>query len=166
MRQRLLFILALLAASLAACAGGAMTTPTPTGGPGPDEPVSATPGGTPPPALTPAYAPQPGDEALTRGKVFLDESQLLILESFPVQVHLQLKGSLPTPCHLLRVKVGEPDGEGKIAVEVYALVDPGKICAQVLQPFEQVVPLTPLPDGDYSVSVNGGAAMTFSMPGG
>ena len=104
----------------AACAPLSAPTAAPATQPAvaPDQPVSATPlppDSSPEPAPTPAYAPQPGDAALIRGEVFLDSAQLLIRESYPPQVTLTLAGSLPTPCHQLRVAVAAPDAQGRTA---------------------------------------------------
>jgi hypothetical protein len=140
----------------AACAPLGAPATAPAGSP--DQPVSATPlppGSSPEPAPTPAYAPQPGDAALTRGEVFLDSAQVVIRESFPPQVALALAGSLPTPCHQLRVAVAAPDAQGRIQVDAYTVVDPAMICIQVLESFEQSVPLNGLPAGSYTVWVNG-----------
>jgi len=99
--------------------------------------------------------PAPGDELLERGKVFIDEAQLLALESYPPQFRLALKGTLPTPCHQLRIHIPEPDQASRIQVEVYSLSKPGEICIQVLEPFEVRTPLEGLPAGHFTVSVNG-----------
>jgi hypothetical protein len=90
------------------------------------------------------------------------------MESYPIQVKLMLAGSLPTPCHRLRVVVPEPDDEGKIMIEVFSLVDPDQMCAQVLTPFEQYLDLdlTNLLDGSFSVFINGEFTGAFNYPGG
>ncbi len=99
-------------------------------------------------------APRPGDEALRRGPVYLDSAQLLVRESQPVPVVLALQGHLPTPCHMLRVAVSAPDEHGHIRVEVYSVEEEGKVCVQVLAPFEAQVPLSGYASGHYIVLVN------------
>jgi hypothetical protein len=101
------------------------------------------------------WAPQPGDEKLSRGETFINEQQILVMESYPPQFLLTLKGALPTPCHELRVAVNIPEEKQRVDVEVYSLVDPGEICIQVLEPFEAQVPLKGLTSGQYVVYVNG-----------
>lgn len=129
----------LLLALLAACApAGPEPTPTPE---------------TPP--LIHPYAPRPGDSELARGDIFLDSAELLILESYPVQINLVLKGNLPTPCHELRVSAAEADSKNRILVDAYALADPEAVCVQMLQPFEATIPLGSFPAGHYTVWVNG-----------
>jgi hypothetical protein len=152
-------------------------TPTPGAKPAPlptspeDGVVSATPiNDEKPPSLgpadkplpTPAYAPQAGDSALVRDAVYVSETELLLLESFPAQVVVRLGGALPTPCHELRVAVAAPEAPGKIALDVYSVVDPNRICVQVLKDFEVSVPLGAFAAGNYSVWVNDQAVGEFS----
>ena len=77
---------------------------------------------------------------------------------------LYLAGSTASPCHALQVDVAETDGNGHIAVEVYSLLNPNRVCAQVMTPFEQEIPLGDLPSGSYTVWVNGQQVAAFDMP--
>lgn len=99
--------------------------------------------------------PKPGDGNLVRGPVYLRETQIYVLESYPMQVRLELKGDLPTPCHQLRAGVSEPDSQDRIHVELYSLVEPDLACIQVLEPFEVTVSLGSFTGGSYTVWVNG-----------
>lgn len=99
-------------------------------------------------------APAPGDDKKLRSTTYLDSVQLLILESYPVQINLQLVGSLPTPCHQLRVAIDPPDKENRIYIDVYSLADPDKMCIQVLEPFATAVSLGSFPTGHYQVYIN------------
>ena len=159
---------ATLAFFLAACAGLAVTpTPTPAAPTAvasppaatlaPDDVISATPAppGLEQPQPPDPYAPQPGDEKLARGQVFIDSTQLLVAESFPPQFFLSLEGSLPTPCHQLRITTSARPADHRIVVDAYSLADPNAVCAQVLQPFNVGVPLGSLPAGKYEVWLNG-----------
>ncbi len=123
----------------------------------PEAPVTSPPQNGTNPVETPAmpFAAKPSDVDLSRGEVFLNESQLLIRESFPPQIALNLSGDLPTPCHELRVTIQEPDAENKINVEVYSIVDPEQVCTQVLEPFQESIELGTFPSGHYTVWVNG-----------
>ena len=141
---------------LSACVGlpspGTGDTP---GMEGPDTPVISPPdGGGAEPSPAP-WEPAPGDENLSRGEAFVEEMDILVLESFPPQFVLNLAGSLPTPCHQLRVEVSEPDEQDRIQVEVYSLIDPNEVCIQVLEPFEANINLGSFESGTYSVWVNG-----------
>jgi hypothetical protein len=111
-----------------------------------------------------SWEPQPGDDKLQRGNVYLDSRQILTLESFPPQFILELKGNLPTPCHKLRVKVNPPNASKQIQVEVYSLADPAEICIQVLEAFQVSVPLKDLASGTYPVSVNQESVGELKVP--
>lgn len=108
----------------------------------------------PAPSVDGSYLPLPQDENLARGTVELALSDLLTLESYPLQYNLHLKGTLPSPCHQLRIAVDSPDEHNQIQVDVYSVVDPQVMCAQVLQEFEVTVSLGSYPTGSYSLQVN------------
>jgi hypothetical protein len=148
----LLFTLLTLAL-LTACTFSRENTPVAP----PDAVVTSPPGGLMPPSSTDQnpYAPQPGDSALLRGNVYLDSAQILSLESYPLQIVLELRGNLPDPCHQLRVAVNPPDSGNRITIEVYSVADAGSICIQVLKPFDASIPLGSFPAGHYAVWVNG-----------
>lgn len=151
--------IAIVAVLLAAC-GTVSATQIPES----DVPVSNTNAPTEDPAEEPSvmpYAPQPEDNNLTRGNIFIEEKGLLIRESYPPQITLQVSGNLPNPCHALRAVISEPDAENKINVEVYTVVDPNLMCTEVLKPFSQNIELGTFPSGHYSVWVNGELAGKF-----
>jgi hypothetical protein len=105
--------------------------------------------------------PVPADSSLTRGNAELDSTELLTMESYPLQFMLVLKGNLPTPCHGLRVAASPPDSQNKIVVDVYSVADPNTICAQVVEPFEENFPLGSFPTGHYILWVNGEQVTEF-----
>lgn len=144
--KQLLLSITLLVFTLGACA------------PSPDEPVNSDTPSAPQPN---SFAPSPEDASLSRGKAFVDATDLLTLESYPLQFTLTLKGSLPTPCHHLRVAVSPPDPENKILVDVYSVSNPDEICTQVLEAFEVNVPLGSFPTGTYTLWVNGEMVAEF-----
>lgn len=162
--SRLAFILPVCAILLAGCASlGDLVNPQPsTSTQAPDSPVSSDDqpaGGT----LTSPLDPIPGEDQMARGEVTIAESDILLLESYPVQVMLNLKGTLSTPCHHLRAKVNQPDAENRIQVEVYSLYDPNEICIQMLAEYETNIPLGSYPDGSYAVWVNGEQVGEFTQ---
>lgn len=161
--KQLLYLL-IVALALTACAP-TPAAPEPAIETPPDTVVTSPPEGTMPanePTQDPnPFAPVADDANLTRAEVFLQESSLVIRESFPPQISLSLKGDLPTPCHQLRVQIGSPDSNNKISIEVYSVVDPDMMCTQVIQPFEENVSLGTYPTGHYSVFVNGEPAGEF-----
>ncbi len=103
----------------------------------------------------PPYAPLPSDSKLEQAKVFIEESDLLIRESYPVQIALSIVGNLPTPCHQLRVRVGEPDAANNIILEAYSVSEPNAMCIQVLHPFSEIIEMGTFPSGHYTVWLNG-----------
>jgi hypothetical protein len=118
--------------------------------PGPAASAASTP-------VTGSFAPAAGDEKLDRGEAFVEmsASELILAESAPQQVKLHLKGTLPNPCYQLRVNPAQPDYQKHIQVEVYSVTQPGKMCTEVLQDFNVIVPLENFSGGHYSVYING-----------
>lgn len=110
------------------------------------------------------YAPDPGDVSLDQGNVFINSSEIVMMESFPVQVKLVLSGELPTPCNHLRVVVSPPDDKNEIQVAVYSVIDPETMCTQVLAPFDATIPIGNFTSGSYRVMVNGEAVGTIDLP--
>lgn len=154
MKYPILLLVILLVVS---CAPQAQPTPDP------DTPVTSPPGddvSTNEPVLNP-FAPQSGDENLTRGNVYINEASLIIRESFPPQISLTLAGELPTPCNQLRAEIHPPDPQNKILADVYSVVDPNQVCVQVLEPFDASIDLGTFPTGHYTVWVNGQMAGEF-----
>ena len=99
--------------------------------------------------------------------VYIDSADLLIMESYPVQVSLHILGNLPTPCHEFRSEVGQPDNQQRIRVSAWSESDLATICAQVLQTLDESVsiPMDGASDGTYSVWLNGEKVGEFSYPG-
>ena len=170
MKTPLFLMLFTLVTLLAACSGELPVATATTSAP--EQPVVATPIFTefpiadPTPAMVEPperraplpinseYLPQREDGNLTQGNVFIDRSELLIMESYPIQVALILKGSLPTSCNQLRVIAKPQNEQNRIQVDIYSVIDPAKVCVQVLEPFEVNVGLGSFPTGHYSVWVN------------
>jgi inhibitor of cysteine peptidase len=98
-----------------------------------------------------------------RGPVYVDSTELLMLESYPVKVRLQVSGALPTPCHALQWEVMDPDPDGRIEVVLFSLADPELACIQVLEPFETSIPLGAFESGSYTVYLNGEGVGEFEL---
>lgn len=101
------------------------------------------------------YAPLPDDAKLQTDKAYIESHELQTVSSFPPEYLLALKGSLPTPCHALRVKVSPSDETNTLTIDVYSVADPNMICTQVLHPFEAQVPIRNLIPVRYKVILNG-----------
>lgn len=110
--------------------------------------------------------PQPGDNILQRGNVYLDSVEILMRETYPPQPIVYFSGNLPDPCHVLRITASIAP-EGVINLDVYSLADPNMACIAVLAPFtyslslDQVLALN---DNHFAVMVNGTLAGEFDMP--
>jgi hypothetical protein len=130
-----------LAVLLSACGGGA------------DQPVDST-----TPTTSTTAPPEIPDDA---GPVFVDTTDILLMESFPVQVALHVTGSLPTPCHQ---PVWEVEDDGStIAVRLASVIEPDVICAQVLEPFDVSIPLGDFESGTRVVTLNGDEIGDFEI---
>lgn len=116
--------------------------------------------------LPPAWEPQPEDKKMKRGEVFIDEFNFMVLESFPPQYVLKIKGFMPTPCHKLRIQVHPADEQGRIIVEAYSLIDPDPnlVCIQMLEAFQANVGLAVRESGHYTVWLNGQKIGEFDHP--
>jgi hypothetical protein len=141
-----LILIALIGSLLAACTSHPTATPIPV-----------------PPQGNNPYAPQPDDEALTRGDAEIVSTSVLKAESFPPQVSVSLAYRLPTPCFQLRVSISQPDNQNRIQVEVYGVTPKDTPCnlMALLTPLETNISLGSFLAGHYSVWVNGQQAGEF-----
>jgi len=166
--KTLSILLLVLALSLTACQPAPAATPAiekPSDGdeiaatPDPDSPVGDA--DMPEQPVENPYAPQPSDANLVSDNVYIDQADLLILESYPLQFTLSVSGNLPDPCHHLRVTVSAPDSENRIDVQLYSLANPETMCIQVLEPFDVNIPLGSFPTGEYHLYLNGEKVAEF-----
>ncbi|OQY39452.1 hypothetical protein B6228_03070 [Candidatus Atribacteria bacterium 4572_76] len=91
----------------------------------------------------------------TIGLAPVEEIEIVILESFPVQVQVIARGNLPDPCtEIFEVLQERKENTFFVAIKTYR---PPGFCIQVLAPFEEIIPLEVygLPAGTYTVDVNG-----------
>jgi hypothetical protein len=103
------------------------------------------------------YEPQPGDDSLKRDEVTVDlgTSQLLVTATEPAQAKAVINGTMPDPCHSLRVEVTPADSTNTININAYSLYDPNTACVTKVDPFSATIPLGSYSSGDYTVNVNG-----------
>lgn len=85
----------------------------------------------------------------------VDSVDVLLLESFPVQVNVIVSGNLPDGCTRLEEPVIDFDGT-TFDITLPTSRPTGVACTEALEPYDKVIPLnvTELPAGDYTVVVN------------
>lgn len=151
----------LLLGLLAACGGGGAdtgaeptTTLPPTTTVDPDEPVDS--GGDEPitDPLPPGEVPNPRPpiSGSVDGEVTITGTDLLIMESFPIQVSLQVEGEKPTPCHEV-FWTAEDTGEA-IEIVMISQMNSDQTCTEVIEPFSISVPLGSWADESRTVILN------------
>jgi hypothetical protein len=146
-------------ALLAACgnAGGARPSAMP------DSSTQPNASGAEPIAIQAAdVLPQTGDAAWTRVPVTVTSAVVRVAETFPVQVTLDLRATLPSGCHALRVNAPTEALNGAIALDVYSVLDPARTCAPGEQRVATIVPLNQYAGGAFTVTVNGAQVGEFT----
>lgn len=139
-RPRLGLLAALVAvAAFAAACGGRFGAPAST-----ETPVAPT-----EPAAPVSTQPE-------RGQAMVNSIDVLLLESFPVQVNVIAKGDLPDGCTSIDQVISQRN-ENDYRVVITTMRQPDQICTQALVPFEENISLdvAGLPAGTYQVNVNG-----------
>ncbi len=134
---------------------GPGTPPPGQGEPSPTPEVREMPAPGLPPKVyrNPPPFPQPGDDALAQGPVYLEGASW---QGKPGEGWLVLRGHLPTPCHQLRVQIQGPDAQGVIQIHLYSVADPQEACVEVLAPFELRIPFPfNLQEAQGRVVING-----------
>jgi len=109
-----------------------------------------------PPAVVPTSPPVAGEAAV-------ESINILILESFPVQVNVVARGNLPDGCTTIDQVLQEREGD-TFTVTITTVRPEGVACTQALTPFEETISLEVygLPAGVYTVTVNG-VSDTFEL---
>lgn len=105
-----------------------------------------------------AEAVPPTAEPFTRDTLFLDSSELMAMPDQPGLVFLHIEGKLPTACHQFGSAICpscSPNMPNLIQVNVFSLIETGKVCSSPATPFEQDIPLGVYMEGIYVVQVNG-----------
>jgi len=89
---------------------------------------------------------------------------ILLLESFPLQVNAVIRGDLPDAGCTKIASIDQVREGNTFRLTLVTTTDPLALCAQVLTPFEQVVSLDvlDLPAGTYTVKA-GGVQQTFTF---
>lgn len=148
-----LSVLALLAAACGVTPGGQVP---PTATVAPTEAPSPTPGSDP-------HGLEPTPGAILTGTAQIDSIDLLILESFPVQIQAHVIGWLGDGCTTMGTITQVRDGN-TFTVTIPTERPADAICTQQLVGFEETIPLDVhgLPAGTYTVDING-VTETFTL---
>ncbi|RPI50641.1 MAG: hypothetical protein EHM56_10565 [Chloroflexi bacterium] len=115
------------------------------------------------PAARPSPTPAPGPGGVIRGEPTVESLDVLILESFPVQVNVVVRGALGDGCTTLDEVTTTREGN-LFRIRLTSQRPADAVCTLALVPFEEVVPLdvVGLPAGQYTVDANG-VTETFEL---
>jgi inhibitor of cysteine peptidase len=125
--------------------------------------AACTPGGQP----TETPSPVPGEPTatpeVTIGMASVEDIEIVMLESFPVQVRVFAKGYLADSCTKMGAIKQERQGNS-FKVTITTMRPTNLACADVISPFEETIPLdvAGLKAGTYTVDVNG-VTDTFTL---
>ncbi len=118
-------------------------------------------------ATTPTPSPTPVVPESDRRPVTVEDVQIVVRESWPMQVAVLISGALPTPCHELKWTVEQSAtttqddwtvaANGSVhTISVWTTELPSDMaCATVMEPFSEQVELGRFVSGDYTIVVNG-----------
>jgi len=97
------------------------------------------------------------DEAGVEENAYVDSIQILIMESFPLQVSLSIQGNLPDGCTSIKGIVSELDDNNTFTVRIFTARPKDLMCTMALVPFEERHDLDVkcLPAGSYTVNTYG-----------
>ena len=151
----------------AAASSGSSTSSSGTaaGTPSPDDAVSTSSDQVD--SATPTPSPTPVVPDSDRLPVYVEDVQIVVRESWPMQVAVMISGSLPTPCHELRWTVEEgattTEDDWTVAADgsVHTItvwttdLPPDMACATVMEPFSEQVELGRFVSGNYTIVING-----------
>jgi inhibitor of cysteine peptidase len=97
------------------------------------------------------------------GQAPVDSVEVIMLETFPVQIQLIVKGNLPDSCTTLD-QVNQSRNGDIFNVTITTKRPADAVCATVLTPYEKTIPLdvVGLKAGTYTANVNT-ATVTFEL---
>ena len=100
-------------------------------------------------------SPSSGSQTII-GLAIIESIETLILESFPVQVHVRVRGILGDSCTTLH-QITQKRVENTFTITVTTARPADAICADIITRFEESIALDVygLPAGMYIVDVNG-----------
>ncbi|MGD2162859.1 MAG: hypothetical protein PVI81_00915 [Anaerolineales bacterium] len=90
------------------------------------------------------------------GEAPVENVEIMMLESFPLQIHLKVEGYMPDGCtEIESTEVEQRDNHFEVSIATSRPTD--LACTEAIEPFEMNIPLDVygLPAGEYTVEVNG-----------
>ncbi len=146
-----ILVLTLSVVMLAACQPDPVIEPEPETPVSSNEPISSP----EPPVSTndPIREPISKDLDGLQQSVYVDEFQILILESFPVQVRVNVVGNLPDGCTSIVGSKGEMIDESTFQLSIFTKRPADMMCTMALVPFEEsiILEVEGLSAGTYMV---------------
>jgi hypothetical protein len=119
--------------------------------------------------ILPAYSERVNEPAQApageyQEDIVVDSLQILMLESFPVQVQVEVDGLLPDACSFIEM-VEQTYGENEFNITLHFARHPNMRCAPQPTAFQEIIALDVhgLKAGEYTVSVHGVEA-SFELP--
>lgn len=84
----------------------------------------------------------------------IEEVNVRVMESFPVQIVLEVRGYQPDGCDY-PVEVAQSRAENTVEVDIFREVPPDVMCTMQLVPYSANIPLGRFESGTYQINVNG-----------
>lgn len=108
--------------------------------------------------------PPPPDNGgdTNRVPILIDNVDVFLMESFPVQVSIEVTGTIQDGCDFPVITEVTPSDETTITVAVYREMPMDVMCPMNIQPYQEMIPLGSFEGGRYTVDVNG-TLVTFEV---
>jgi hypothetical protein len=103
--------------------------------------------------------PRPPIDGNIDGEVWITAADLRIMESYPIQVMLDVSGEKPTSCHEVFWTV--EDTGVAIEIDMISQIAADQVCAQAIAEFSIAVPLGSWADESREVFLNGESVRSF-----
>ncbi|MEL6148710.1 MAG: hypothetical protein AAFR56_03735, partial [Chloroflexota bacterium] len=96
---------------------------------------------------------EPPDGETFRQPILIDSVQAVAAESLPVQVTLDVSGSIQDGCNFPVITEISQAGT-TITVDIYRDVPLAAMCPMMIQPYNESIPLGFMEPGSYTITVN------------
>lgn len=99
--------------------------------------------------------PSGGQDGREMAWVDWDYSEIVVMESYPMQVDIIVRGDVPSPCHDIQWEIAEPNEDNEIHIDVWSFANSDATCAALLDSFEEKFRVGEFKEYGYSIWVNG-----------